>query len=135
MAKQRPKRKRRVPTVKLDDMQKTTNDNLDTAVRSFEETTRVTQEIAKQMVDYSKDSIEQGSKTLEKLLTAKSPDKAFDAQTEYAKAAYESYVSHATKLGPALYRIGPRDVQVVPGFRREGDASKVIACSALLCDR
>ena len=85
--------------MKLDDMQKTTNDNLDTAVRSFEGTTRVTQEIAKQIVDYSKDSIEQGSKTLEKLLTAKSPDKAFDAQTEYAKAAYESYVSHATKLG------------------------------------
>jgi hypothetical protein len=93
MAKQPAKRK--VPTV----MQKTTNDNLDTAVRSFEGTTRVTQEIAKQIADYSKNSFEQGSRTLEKLLTSKSPDKAFEVQTEYAKAAYESYVSHATKLG------------------------------------
>src|SRR5262245_7220842 len=59
MAKQRPKRKRRVPTVKLDDMQKTTNDNLDTAVRSFEGTTRVMQEIAKQMVDYPRPEVGQ----------------------------------------------------------------------------
>jgi len=48
--------------------------------------------------DYSI-SIEQGSKTMEKLLGSKSPDKAFEVQTEYAKAAYESYVGHATKLG------------------------------------
>jgi hypothetical protein len=54
---------------------------------------------ASQIADYSKHSIEQGSKTLEKLLRAKSPDKAFEVQTEYAKAAYEGYVSHATKLG------------------------------------
>ena len=85
--------------VKLDDVQKTTNPNLDASARSFEGTARVTQEIAKQIVDYSKDSFEQGSKTLEKLLTAKSPDKAFEVQTEYAKAAYASYVSQATKLG------------------------------------
>jgi hypothetical protein len=28
-----------------------------------------------------------------------SPDKAVEVQTEYARAAYENYVSHATKLG------------------------------------
>jgi hypothetical protein len=36
---------------------------------------------------------------MEKLLAAKSLDKAFEVQTEYARAAYEDYVSHATKLG------------------------------------
>jgi hypothetical protein len=92
--------------VKLDEMQqttnhalKTTNDNLNAATRSFEGATRVTQEIASQIADYSKHSFEQGNKTLEKLLTVKSADKAFEVQSEYAKAAYESYVSHATKLG------------------------------------
>ena len=85
--------------VKLDDMQKTTTDNLEATRHSFEGATRVTQEIASQMADYSKRSIEQGTKTIEKLLTAKSPDKAFEVQTEYARAAYEDCVSHATKLG------------------------------------
>jgi hypothetical protein len=83
----------------LDHMEKTTAANADAKMRSFEGATKVTQEIASQIADYSKRSFEQGSKTMEKLLEAKSPDKAFEVQTEYAKAAYESYVSHATKLG------------------------------------
>jgi hypothetical protein len=99
MARRRTKRKRKVPTVKIDDMQRTTNDNLDATMHSFEGATRVTQEMASQIADYSKRSFEHGTKTMENLLGAKSPDKAFEVQTEYARAAYESYVSHATKLG------------------------------------
>ena len=100
MAKPRTKRKRKVPMQKtFDDTQKTTTANLDAAVHSFEGATRVTQEIASQIADYSKRSFEQGTKTMENLLGAKSPDKAFEVQTEYARAAYEDYVSHATKLG------------------------------------
>jgi hypothetical protein len=83
---------------KLDDMQRTTNDNLDATLHSFEGATRVTQEITSQIADYSKRSFEQGTRTMENLLGARSPDKAFEVQTEYARAAYESYVSHATKL-------------------------------------
>jgi len=75
---------------------KTTNDTLNAATRSFEGATRVSRDIANQIADYSKRSLEQGSNTMEKQLTAKSPDKAFEVQTEYAKAAYESYISHAT---------------------------------------
>ena len=82
-----------------DDMQKTTNANVDEAMRSFEGATKVTQAIASQIADYSKRSFEHGTRTMENLLGAKSPDKAFEVQTEYAKAAYEGYISHATKLG------------------------------------
>ena len=99
MAKRRTNRKKKVPTVKLDDMQRATSDNLDATMHSFEGATRVTQEIAGQIADYSKRSFEQGTRTMENLLGAKSPDKAFEVQTEYARAVYESYVSHATKLG------------------------------------
>src|SRR5262249_11003354 len=88
-----------VPTVKLEDMQRITNDNLDATMHSVESGTRVTQEIANQIADYSKRSFEQGTRTMGNLLGAKSPDKAFEVQTEYARTAYESYVSHATKLG------------------------------------
>ena len=80
-------------------MQKTVNANVDAMTHSFEGPTKITQAIASQIADYSKRSFEQGANTMENLLGAKSPDKAFEVQTEYARAAYESYVSHATKLG------------------------------------
>jgi hypothetical protein len=99
MAKQQTKRKRKVPMLKPTEMQNAATENVAAATRSFEGASRVTQEIASQIADYSKRSFEHYSKTLEKLLTAKSPDKAFEAQTEYARSAYEDYVSHATKLG------------------------------------
>jgi len=84
--------------VKVDDIQKTADANVEATMHSFEGATRVTQAIATQIADYSKHSIDQGTKTMEKLLGAKSPDKAFEVQTEYARAAYEGYVAHATKL-------------------------------------
>jgi len=54
MAKRRTKRKRKVPTVKFDDMQRTNNVNVDTAMRSFEGSTKATLAIASEIADYSK---------------------------------------------------------------------------------
>jgi hypothetical protein len=105
MAKRRIKRKRKVPTVK-DDVQKTINGNVDATMRSFEGATKATQAIAGEIADYTRRSFEHGAKTVEKLLGSKSPDKAFEVQTEYAKAAYESYVSHATNLGQLYADLG-----------------------------
>jgi hypothetical protein len=98
MAKPRTERNRKVPTVK-DDVQKIASESVDATTRSFQGATRVTQAIASQIADYSKRSFEQGTKTAENLLGARSLDKAVEVQNEYARAAYEDYVSHATKLG------------------------------------
>jgi hypothetical protein len=81
------------------DMQRTNNVNVDAAMRSFEDPTKAILAIATEIADYTKRSFEDGTKTMENLLGAKSLDKAFEVQTEYAKAAYESYVSEVTKLG------------------------------------
>jgi hypothetical protein len=86
----------------FDDMQKTTNANVDATMHSFEGVTKATQAIATELADYTKRSFENGTKTMENLLGAKSPDKAFEVQSEYAKSAYEDYVACATRLG-ALY--------------------------------
>ena len=83
----------------FDDMQKTSNANVDATVHSFEGATKATQAIATEVADYSKRSFESGTKTMENLFGAKSLDKAFEVQSEYAKAAYEDYLSHASKLG------------------------------------
>lgn len=83
----------------LDGIQRTTAENVEATTRSFEGATRVTREIASQIAEYSKRSFEQGTKTVENLLGARSLNKAVEVQTEYARTAYEDYVSHATKLG------------------------------------
>jgi hypothetical protein len=94
------KRRRKVPMNKnFDDIQKMCNANVEATVKSFEGVTKATQAIATEIADYTKRSFEDGTKTMENLLGAKSLDKAFQVQGEYAKAAYESYVSEVTKLG------------------------------------
>ena len=57
------------------------------------------QAIAVEAADYSKKSFEQGSATFEKLVGAKTLDKAIEIQTDYPEAAYESFVAQSTKMG------------------------------------
>ena len=61
------------------------------------------------MADYSKRVFEQGTAATEKLIGAKSLDKAFEVQSDYVKSSYESFVAEATKLGE-LYADLAREV-------------------------
>jgi phasin family protein len=83
----------------FDDVQKISKDNLDTAMKSFGAVSKSVQAIAAEVADYSKKSFEDGTAAAERLLGAKSLDKAIEIQTEFAKSAYESFVANATKLG------------------------------------
>ncbi len=51
------------------------------------------------MADYSKKAFEDSASTVEKLMAAKSVDKAMEIQTDYMKSAYEGFVAQATKFG------------------------------------
>jgi hypothetical protein len=79
--------------------QKISKDNVDVALKSFGAVSKGMQAIAVEFADYSKKSFEQGTSALEKLIGAKSLDKAIEAQTDYLKTAYEGFVAEATKLG------------------------------------
>src|SRR6187455_314867 len=83
----------------IEDVQKMSKDSMDTTMKSFGVLSKATQAIATEVADYSKKSFEDGSKVMEKLLGAKSIDKAIEIQTDYAKTAYEGFVAQATKLG------------------------------------
>jgi hypothetical protein len=83
----------------FDDMQKMSKDSLDATMRSFGAFSKASQAIATEFADYSKKSFEDGTKVMEKLLGAKSLDKAIEIQTDYAKTAYEGFVAQATKFG------------------------------------
>jgi hypothetical protein len=83
----------------FDDMQKLSKDNVDATVKSFGVLSKASQAIATEFADYTKKSFEDGTKVMEKLLGAKSLDKAIEIQTDYAKTAYEGFVAQATKIG------------------------------------
>ena len=83
----------------FEDLQKLGKENMDVTMKSFGTVSKRAQAIVVEVTDYSKKAFEQSTAATEKLFGAKSIDKAFEIQTEYAKGAYESYVSEAAKLG------------------------------------
>lgn len=57
------------------------------------------QAVAAEATDYAKSSVESGSDAMEKLLAAKSLDKAIEVQTAWAKSAWETHVAEMTRIG------------------------------------
>jgi phasin family protein len=82
-----------------EEMQKFGKESMENAMLSFGSWTKNAQAIAVEVVDYSKKSIEGSAAAWERLLGAKSLDKAMEVQSEYLKSSYEGFVAEATKLG------------------------------------
>ena len=82
-----------------DEMNKLGKDSMETAMNSFGVLSKSSQAIVAEVVDYSKKSVEGSAAAWEKLLGAKSVEKAMEVQTEYLKSSYEGFVAEATKLG------------------------------------
>lgn len=74
-------------------------EHIETSLKTFGAFSKGLQGIAAELVDYTKKSFEEGTSTLEKLVAAKSIDKAFEIQTNYAKTTYENFVAESTKIG------------------------------------
>jgi phasin family protein len=82
-----------------DQMQKMSKDSMDKAMASFGTWTKNAQAIATEVADYSKKSFEGSAAAWEKLMGAKSLEKAMEVQSEYLKSSYEDFVAQSTKLG------------------------------------
>ncbi|MGA7790468.1 MAG: phasin family protein [Xanthobacteraceae bacterium] len=82
-----------------EEMQKFGKDSMETMMSSLGAWTKNAQSIAVEVVDYSKKSIEDSAAAWERLLGAKSMEKAMEVQGEYLKASYEDFVAEAAKLG------------------------------------
>ncbi len=83
----------------IDEMQRFGKDNMDATIKSFGALSKSMQAIAVEVADYSRNVFEQGTATAERLIGAKSLDKAFEVQSDYARSSYEGFVAKATKLG------------------------------------
>lgn len=83
----------------MEDFQKLSQTNVETAMKMFGEMTKGWQAIAAEFSDYTKRSFEDGTSTLEKLMAAKSLEQAVDIQTKFVKRSYDEYMHQMAKVG------------------------------------
>ncbi|ALV29237.1 phasin family protein [Pannonibacter sp. Q-1] len=83
----------------FDDIQKLGKENMDQAMQAAGNMSKSLQAIAAEIADFQKKSFEESSAAMEKIVSAKSLDKAFEAQSEFFKTSYEGVVSEMTKIG------------------------------------
>ena len=83
----------------FEDTTKIGKDMMDNGLKSFAALSKSLQAITAEATEYSKSSYEAGAAAFEKMVSAKSLEKAIEVQTGYAKDAYEGFVSQATKMG------------------------------------
>ena len=108
----------------IEDMQKIGKDNMDATMTSFGAVSKSLQAIAVEMADYSKKAFEQTAAATEKLIGAKSLDKAFEVQSDYVKSAYESFVAQATKFGELYSDLAQESYKPFEGFATKFAAPK-----------
>ena len=87
------------PMMKIEDLQKMSQTNIDSAMKAFGDWNKGMQTIAAEMTDYTKRSFEEGTAAFEKLLSAKSVEQAIEIQSGFAKRAYDGYMHQMSKIG------------------------------------
>ena len=84
--------------VKVEDIQQYGKEHLETVVASATTMQHGIQAIASAYGDYTKKSFEDTKSMVEKLSGVKSLDKALEAQTEFARSSYETFVAESQKI-------------------------------------
>jgi len=100
----------------FDDVHKLGKDNMDMALKSFGAVSKSMQAIAVEFADYSKKSFEDSTAAMEKLMGAKTLEKAIEVQSDYFKSAYEGFVSEATKMGDLCSDLAKETYKPFEGF-------------------
>ena len=83
----------------FEDMQKLGKDNAEATMKTLSAFSKSVQAITAELTDYSKKAFQDGAAATEKLMGAKSLEKAVEVQSDYLKTAYEGFVSQTAKLG------------------------------------
>jgi phasin family protein len=100
----------------FDEMQKFGKDNMDATMKSFGAASKGFQAIAAEVTNYSKKSFEDGTAAMERLLGAKTLEKAIEVQSDYVKTAYEGFVAEATKLGELYADLAKESYKPFEGY-------------------
>jgi phasin family protein len=108
----------------FDEMQKFGKDNVDATMKSIGAASKGFQAIAAEVTNYSKKSFEDGTAAMERLLGAKTLEKAIEVQSDYVKTAYEGFVAEATKLGELYADLAKESYKPFEGYLAKVTPSK-----------
>jgi len=100
----------------FDEVQKLGKDNMEAALRSFGAASKGVQAIAAEVTNYSKKSFEDGTAAVERLMGAKTLEKAIEVQSDYVKTAYEGLVAQATKIGELYADLAKESYKPFEGY-------------------
>jgi hypothetical protein len=82
----------------FDDANKYGKDAMDNMLKSYSALAQGMQTMTTEAADFSKKSFEENAVVMEQMVGAKSFEKAFEIQNDFAKSAYEGFVAQATKM-------------------------------------
>jgi hypothetical protein len=100
----------------FEQVQKVGQENAEATTKAFGLISTGIQAIATEVADYSKKSLEEGTKVFEQLLGTKSPEKAIELQQAYFKTAYEGFVAQATKIGGLYADLAKQTYKPLEGY-------------------
>ena len=102
--------------VKVEDIQNYGKEHLETVAASASNMQSGVQAIATAYGDYAKKSFEDTKSFVEQLSGVKSLDKALEAQTEYARSAYETFVAESQKIAGLYTDLAKQTVKPFEGL-------------------
>jgi hypothetical protein len=102
--------------VKVEDVQNYGKEHLETVAASASNLQSGVQAIATAYGDYAKKSFEDTKSFVEKLSGVKSLDKALEAQTEYARSVYETFVAESQKIAGLYTDLAKQTVKPFEGL-------------------
>ncbi len=108
----------------MDQMNKFGQDSMDMALNSFGAWTKDAQAIASEVADYSKKAFEDSAAAWEKLIGAKSLEKALEVQNQYLKSSYEDFIAQSTKLGELYVDLAKEAYKPLEGMLAKTAAMK-----------
>ena len=101
---------------KVEDFQNYGKEQFETVVNSANTVQSGLQAIATAYGDYTKKSFEDTKSFVEKLSGVRSFDKAIEAQNEFAKSAYETFVADSQKIAGLYSDLAKQAFKPLEGF-------------------
>jgi hypothetical protein len=105
-------------------MQKYGKESMDAVVESFGAWTKNAQAIASNVADYSKKSFDGTAAAWERLMQAKSVEKAMQVQGEFVKTSYEDFITQSARLGELYVDLARDACKPFEGVLSKASAAK-----------
>jgi len=100
----------------FDEFQKLGTNGMDVVLKQFGAVSKGVQAIASEVADYSKEAFETTAAAAEKLMGAKSLEKAIEVQTDFVKTSYEGFVARSGKFSTLYADLARETYKPLEGY-------------------